>query len=96
VGFVEYLSNPHLPDCLHLNNLTGKPAAIVVNPSGRRPDSVEAAEWLWIQNNYFYLKKNSSKILLFTFLSNGKNCIIYFFAGPKPADPIMQQLQETG
>jgi hypothetical protein len=45
----------------------GKPAAIVVNPSGRRPDSVEPAEWLWVQNNYFYIKKNSSKILLFTF-----------------------------
>jgi hypothetical protein len=35
----------------------GKPAAIVVNLSGRRPDSVEPAEWLWVQNNYFYIKK---------------------------------------
>jgi hypothetical protein len=34
---------------------------------------VEVVEWLWVQNNYFYIKKNSSKILLFTFLSNGKN-----------------------
>jgi hypothetical protein len=74
----------------------GKPAAIVVNPSGRRPDSVEPAEWRGVQNNYFYIKKKSSRILIFTFLSIGKNCIIYFFAGPEPADPIMQQLQETG
>jgi hypothetical protein len=73
VGFVEHLSNPQFPEYLYLNNLTGKPAAIVVNPSGRQPDSVEVVEWLWVQNNYFYIKKNSSKILLFTFLSNGKN-----------------------
>jgi hypothetical protein len=74
VGFVEYLSNPHLPECLHLNNLTGKPAAIVVNPSGRLPNSVEPAERLLDQDNFLCEKK----ILLFIIFSIGKIVLFIF------------------
>jgi hypothetical protein len=96
VGFVEYLSNPHLPDCLHLNNLTGKPAAIVVNPSGRRPDSVEAAEWLWIQNNYFYFKKKFFKSSSIHILIKWEKLNYLFFRRTKTSRPDNAAIARNG
>jgi hypothetical protein len=56
----------------------GKPAAIVVNPSGRRPDSVEPAEWRWVQNNYFYIKKNLQEFLFSHSYQLGKIVLFIF------------------